>query len=147
MGNWFILELDTTPPSIQIISPVYTTREIITSIIIKANEQLSLYQEVYIIDSNGDRFDLILDHNGDTLVGEVYLNMVNPGIATIYCRVKDIVYNMSSLISKTLMIFKEHSLKVSLDEIEGKVKTYSYEAYTYSESSSSCPKTIIMPMD
>lgn len=97
--------MDTIAPKLEIISPQYTTREMQNTITIQANEEVSSYQEIYIIDSNNNRHDYTFSKVGeDKYVG--YLNFYDYpiGIVTIYARLKDTVDNISNLFSKTMEI-------------------------------------------
>ena len=104
MSSYFTLTLDTTPPGIEITAPWYTTIHADTHIYIIANETLDIWQEIYIIDSAGQRHDFIFVHQGDRLYGVIKFSQVAQGIATIYARVRDTVHNVSALMSKAIEI-------------------------------------------
>lgn len=108
--NYILLELDTTPPILEIYAPNYTTRSALTPITIQSNELLSSYQEVYIVDSEGERRDLTFAHEGSALVGSLYLNGYSVGIATLYVRLKDEVDNISALYSFSFNIIESEIL-------------------------------------
>ncbi|MGD6876747.1 hypothetical protein [Bacillus infantis] len=95
--SFITLELDTTPPEIEIYSPTYVTRETDNLITIIGSEELSTYQEIYIVDSQGNRFDYTFTHDNNSFVGKVKLNELSLGTATLYVRVKDTVDNISEL--------------------------------------------------
>lgn len=95
--NYILLELDTTPPQLEIYAPKYTTKETENHITIESNERLSTYQEIYIIDSNGNKFNLHFDLKENILFGKVKFNHLSLGIATLFVRVKDEVDNLSDL--------------------------------------------------
>lgn len=105
MSSFVIIEFDRTPPTIEIYTPSYTTKDIVNEIVIKSNEDISTYQEIYIIDSNDNRVDYTFKkESNNTLVGFVKLSQQNLGIATIYARVKDDVGNYSNLAQKSINI-------------------------------------------
>lgn len=110
MTSYILINYDTTKPEIQLYAPTHTTGEIDNVVTIEANEDLSLYQEFYVIDMNGNRHDYTF-HMEDkrTFVGKLRLNNMPIGIVTIYARVKDEVGNISNLIYKTVEI-KEYSV-------------------------------------
>lgn len=118
MKNYFIVELDTTPPQLEIYAPNYTSPDIATEIIIKSNEPLLNYQDIYIIDTRGIRHDLTFWFNGkDELIGRTTLNNMDLGIVTLYCRLKDEVANTSALYSKTINLIEGNKLIVELEEM------------------------------
>lgn len=115
MSNFFMLELDTTGPQIEIFVPSYTLSYIETEIRIQSNENLALYQDIYIIDSKGKKRNYIFEHNGDHLLGKMTFNEYPSGIVTINARLKDDVDNFSNTVSKSFLIqnFPEFKLEIS----------------------------------
>lgn len=115
MSNFFMLELDTTGPQIDIYMPTYTLSYIETEIRIQSNENLALYQDIYIIDSKNERRKYIFEHCGDYLLGKITFNEYPSGIVTIYARLKDDVYNFSNTAYKSFLIqnFPEFKLEIS----------------------------------
>lgn len=114
MSSYFNLELDTTPPIIDIYTPFNTQNGIITNIYITSTENIGVVEELYIIDAVGNRLDLNADINEDQLDISVNLNIAR-GIATLYCKVKDEVFNLSDLFHKSFEITGEMDLKIVLD--------------------------------
>ncbi|MBO0962389.1 hypothetical protein J1P26_22055 [Neobacillus sp. MM2021_6] len=112
--NYILLELDTTAPTLEIYAPNYTTRSALTPVTIQANEPLSSYQEVYIVDALGGRHDLTFAHEDDNLVGYLSLNGYPLGIATLYCRLMDTVDNLSSLYSHSFSIMESEILTAEM---------------------------------
>jgi hypothetical protein len=110
MSNYIRIQLDTTLPEVEILAPNYTTREEVNSIIIQANEALSTYQEVYVIDNNGNRYDYTFNHQGDHLTGQITFNDLPYGVTTIYAQVKDVVWNQSHLVSKSINLIESTDL-------------------------------------
>ena len=114
--NYFILELDTTPPVIEIESPDYTTKREPLPIIIQANEALDVWHDVFIIDSQGTRHDVILTLNGDKLEGFISFNDVHNGVATIFARTRDEVFNVSNIAQKSILVMAEVFLEILISE-------------------------------
>jgi hypothetical protein len=115
--SYIVLELDTTPPEIEIYAPRYTTREILNEIKIISNEKLSAFQDIYIIDSKNNRHDYTFEYSENEFIGFVQFNELSYGMATIYVTVKDEVYNRSALVSKTIEIKESLSrLNVSISD-------------------------------
>lgn len=115
MSSFFTLWLDTTPPQLEVVMPSYTLPQIYTQIDIYSNEILSSYQEIYLIDSNGDRFDYTFANYGDRLQGTVRFNNVAIGMATMYIRLKDEVGNISDTYIKNILIRESGMLKIEKD--------------------------------
>ena len=105
--NYFILELDTTSPVIEIECPDYTTKREPLPIIIQANEALDSWHDVFIIDSQGTRHDVILTLNGDKLEGFISFNDVHNGVATIFARTRDEVFNVSNIAQKSIFVMAD----------------------------------------
>jgi hypothetical protein len=134
--SYVILELDTTPPSIQIYAPKYTTNDLLNVITIEANEKLSDYQDIWVVDSNGKRHNYNFSKETDeSYIGYVQFTSFPLGVSTIYARLKDEVGNMSELKSFNFVIkeslnkmfvkirdFQNHSVEVKDKERLVKVK-------------------------
>lgn len=112
--NYIILNLDTTPPNLEIHAPNYTTRTSNTIISIESNEELSTYQEIYILDSEGVNHELTFSMVDNELLGNVYLHGFPTGIATLYVRLKDRVDNVSQLYSHSFYIMESEILTSEL---------------------------------
>lgn len=104
MSSTINVELDTTPPQVAIIAPIYTVPGTETALIVKADEQLDLNHEAYIIDAAGTRHDLVLEYRGNALYGEINVTGYAIGIATIFARVRDDVHNQSGTALATMDI-------------------------------------------
>jgi hypothetical protein len=115
MRNSFMLELDTTPPVVQILAPRYTTKDTETEILVVADEDLAVYQDIYIIDNKGVRHDFTFYQEGRELLGLVFLRDLPHGIATIYARLRDEVHNLSSLASRTIRILQTSELLIDIE--------------------------------
>jgi hypothetical protein len=119
MFNYVLIEIDTASPDIDIYIPPYTTIDLINEIIIQANENLEQYQEIYVIDSHGSRFDYTFELERDRLVGLVNFGNLSLGVATIYARVKDEVGNISNLVSKSFVLKESLTLlKLEVKDIQ-----------------------------
>lgn len=104
MANYFFLELDTTPPNIEIYIPSYTNQNNYEEIRIVSNEILSYKQNFYIIDGYGQRYDLNLEYKDTEFIGKYRFNLIPLGIVSIYAQVEDETGNKSDLIYKTINI-------------------------------------------
>lgn len=104
MSSAFSLELDTTGPEIYIVAPQYTTPNEEIELYVIGDENLAVYQDIYIVDSRGNRHDVIFHYEGDRFFGIVKLWDYPPGMATIYAQMKDGVDNPSNLASKAISL-------------------------------------------
>jgi hypothetical protein len=109
MANYFLLELDTTPPTAEIYTSNYTTKTNKTQISIVANEKLSSLSEVYFIDSNGDRHDTNFLLDNIELVGEMYFSDYPFGVTEIHVILCDDVGNVSGIFKKSFNIVESIS--------------------------------------
>lgn len=114
--------MDISPPKVEILSPNYTTTQARTEITISSNETLDTWQDIYIVDSLGNRHDLTFRYDNNEFVGELYFNDYPYGISTIYAQVRDDVYNKSALVSKTINIVGSETLTISISESINLVK-------------------------
>jgi hypothetical protein len=115
VASSFTLELDTTPPQIEIFAPSYTSNTSLTTITIEANEDLAKYQNIYMTDQYSNTYPLYFIQRGNKLIG--YVNfMSNGGIYTIYAQVKDEVHNESDLISFSIRVLSGDVLSLSIDD-------------------------------
>jgi len=113
VSNYFTLELDTTGPQIEIVTPTYTTPQTSTEIIVEGNEQLMLYQdEIYLVDSSGVKYNLTFDHQGDRFYGVVDFTSIAIGIAEIHARVKDDVGNYSNIAKHYINVLTSSNLTI-----------------------------------
>jgi hypothetical protein len=97
MSSYFTLTLDTTGPIIQINAPSYTSRESNNTITIVGNEKLSNVQDIYIVDSQGTRHDVIFSFDGDmTYTGNIVFTGYPVGVSTIFAQLQDEVGNLSN---------------------------------------------------
>ena len=105
MSSYFTLEFDTTSPQLTIIMPTRTIPQNVVEIEIKSNESLATYQDIYFVDAVGIRHDYIFNKLDDyTYYGLVDFQTYPLGIATLYVRLKDEVFNESELYSRNINV-------------------------------------------
>ena len=99
MANFFMLELDTTGPSVSISAPYYTLPNTETEILINSSKNVAPdYQDIYIMDSLNVRHDVIFAQKGDSsFIGRLYFSDYHIGIAQIFAQIRDDVFNLSNL--------------------------------------------------
>jgi hypothetical protein len=117
MASFFSLQLDTTAPQIEIVAPSYTVYDEDNYIEIRSNEQLDQWQEIYIVDAAENRYDFtfLLNEDRTLLTGVVvFPQTMSSGIATMYARVRDEVFNVSLVASKTINIFPGLKIKINI---------------------------------
>jgi hypothetical protein len=103
MASYFTLELDTTPPQLEIIAPPNTVVGLENEIRILSNETLLLnQQEIYVVSNSGVRTDLTLSYDTTEFRGEVVFTRV--GIYKVYAKLFDSVLNQSALVEKTINV-------------------------------------------
>jgi hypothetical protein len=122
MGSSFILTLDTTPPKLFITVPKYSVIGFMTEIIVEADEELSEEQDIYIIDSLGVRHDLIFLYDGKRFLGQVDFSGFSHGVATIYARLSDSVYNQSEIAIATIDIKQAASLFLTSEKLNREIQ-------------------------
>lgn len=116
MSSYFYLELDTTKPIIQVNMPDYTLSGVDIPIIIES-DSLVYMAEIYFIDSEGNRHNVVLTINNDELYGSVNIGSFSNGIATLYTQVFDDVLNGSDIIEKEILITNGSTITIEIDEI------------------------------
>lgn len=114
MASYFYLELDTTSPFIEILAPSYATPQTYVEITIESNELLDTYQEVYVIDSKGQRHNITLEYKYNSFQGVVLFNSVPFGMISIYARVKDNVGNPSNIAQKNINLIESDTLSLEV---------------------------------
>jgi len=97
--SWFQIELDTTPPKLELYFPSKTTMDSIETITINSNEPLLVNHEIMIEDSKGQKhfYTFSLENDKKSFVGIIPFNDFSKGIATIHVRLSDEVGNLSSI--------------------------------------------------
>ena len=109
MSSYFELELDTTGPNIELNMPSYVSFGDNTWISIVATEDLLINYDLYLIDNQGVRKDLIFELNDNTLEGYLDVTGLTSGIAEVNVQVYDEVMNSSELLKKPFMIYGGNS--------------------------------------
>lgn len=125
MPSHFRVTLDTKPPIVSIHAPSYSTLDQPVPIGIVTNEKISEYdQDIYIVDHDGNRFDLTLVYQETGFFGLVYLNQLSVGIATIYANIADEVRNIGTATAYLhITIIPANALKLKLASSVRKVDT------------------------
>ncbi len=111
MNAYFFLELDTTGPQIVLFTPDYTGRDY-CPVRVEGSELLDPTLELYVIDSKGIRQNATIAYYGTYFEGFIPFHNVAPGIANIYARARDTVFNLSNSVQKAVLVFGE-------DEVTG----------------------------
>lgn len=96
MANTFELMLDTTGPYIEIYGINYTVKGAQYEFTVVSDSSLMLWQDVYYIDSVGQKIPLVLKFEGKKLTGITDFSQAYRGIATIYATLMDDVGNISN---------------------------------------------------
>lgn len=96
MANTFELTLDTTGPYIEIYGINYTVKGSQYEFTVISDSSLMLWQDVYYIDSIGQKITLVLKMEGKKLTGITDFSQACRGIATIYVTLRDDVGNISN---------------------------------------------------
>ena len=111
MSSFLTVNLDTTKPSVEIYAPNYVATNSIMEVLIVANENLDIYQDVQMV--YGDiSIPLIFSQENNKLKGLVSLHGVPEGILEISVQVRDTVYNMSDKVVKTINALENKGLKL-----------------------------------
>ena len=100
-----LLELDTTPPIINLYAPRYTINDSINVITIESNEKLAHYQDITLTDSQNNTHALTFQRESDTrYIGEINFNNFPLGEVYISAKMKDEVDNLSATVSAVIEI-------------------------------------------
>ncbi len=105
MASYFILDLDTTPPVVAIYCPTWTVKHSATPITIQAAENLGTIQDIAVIDSEGVRWPIILEHRtANSFYGTWDFGSCLAGWARIKAIVGDEVDNLASVTKDILIL-------------------------------------------
>lgn len=108
IASYVHIEFDRTRPIVEIFAPRFTTTEIVNVITVEANEPLSTFQEVYVVDSKGEHHYYVFHQESpSTYVGRIRFNTMPLGIVNIYARFRDEVDNVSNWMVASIEI-REH---------------------------------------
>lgn len=111
MSSFLTVNLDTTKPSVEIYAPNYVATNSIMEVLIIANEDLDIYQDVQMV--YGDiSIPLIFSQENNKLKGLVSLHGVPEGMLEISVQVRDIVHNLSDKVVKTVNALENKGLKL-----------------------------------
>lgn len=111
MSSFLTVNLDTTKPSVEIYAPNYVATNSIMEVLIVANEDLDIYQDVQMV--YGDiSIPLIFSQENNKLKGLVSLHGVPEGMLEISVQVRDIVHNLSDKVVKTVNALENKGLKL-----------------------------------
>lgn len=113
MVSYFELELDTTPPTIEIFTPNSASHKYSTTVRIESNEELLEYQNIYAINSLGYRQELHFIYHYFYYEGEIIFENENE-IVTVFAQLKDTVGNISELVSKPVRVLDGQPLVIEL---------------------------------
>lgn len=118
MASYFTLILDTVGPEIEIYLPSYVLSSSDLDIVIQASEQLEpSFQEFTLIDSLGQHHPFILSYFDNYFKGKIPLGNIPLGIVTIVVQVRDMVLNLSPVVSKTVAIVKGAKVKIDSSSV------------------------------
>jgi hypothetical protein len=95
MPNYAYLNLDTTPPTLQVIAPSIIKEDELVNIVITSNEAIDDDYEIYYLNDTKEKIFLSFDKINDrVLSGNVrFLNIKTYEIVILFVKTKDIVYN------------------------------------------------------
>ena len=111
MSSFLTVNLDTTKPSVEIYAPNYVATNSIMEVLIIANEDLDIYQDIQMV--YGDiSIPLIFSQENNKLKGLVSLHGVPEGMLEISVQVRDIVHNLSDKVVKTVNALENKGLKL-----------------------------------
>lgn len=111
MSSFLTVNLDTTKPSVEIHAPEYVATNSIMEVLIIANEDLDIYQDIQMV--YGDiSIPLIFSQENNKLKGLVSLHGVPEGMLEISVQVRDIVHNLSDKVVKTVNALENKGLKL-----------------------------------
>lgn len=115
MSSYFLLDLDTTAPNVEIYAPYFTTPTATAYIFIEADEPLDNWQEIYTIDSEGTRRDYTFHFDGNNrFMGSIVMVDYPDGYVTIFARVRDVVHNVSHLTQKTMLVSASDKIDITI---------------------------------
>lgn len=120
MANYFSIELDTTEPTLEINTPPYIIVNNPDIITIESNEDVSDYQNIYLLDKNNIKYNLVFAKvNSKELLGTISLDNSFNGDIELFVQLEDTVGNLSELIIQKIRVFNSNGsleLKLETDE-------------------------------
>lgn len=127
MPSYFTLVLDTTAPTVTIDVPA-SIGNVILPVTISADEPLDNYQEIYFIDSEGNRFDSEFTFVDGTFEGNLDFSNASIGTATIYAHVRDEVHNEITAQQNIIVIQTYFQKSITYTDDDAEVTSVTIEA-------------------
>ena len=114
MSSFLTVNLDTTKPSVEIYAPNYVATNSIMEVIVMANEDLDIFQDIY-MSYEGVSVPLTFSQENNKFKGLVSLHGIPEGKLEISVQVRDTVYNMSDKVVKTINALENKGLKLKIE--------------------------------
>lgn len=128
MSSFLTVNLDTTKPSVEIYAPNYVATNSIMEVLIVANEDLDIFQDIY-MSYEGVSVPLTFSQKNNKLKGLISLHGIPEGKLEISVQVRDVVHNLSDKVVKTVNALENKGLKleskVSCQEVKCNHKSFS----------------------
>jgi hypothetical protein len=133
MSSYLTIEFDKTSPIISVFAPRYTTNDVFNTITIESNEKLAEYQDVVIVDSEGNEHGVTFERANDKqYIGNIKFYNLPLGLTRINARMKDDVDNYSNTAYAII------DIKTSIDTIIVRASHLkSFDAKVYEQKSAS----------
>lgn len=112
MSSFLNITLDTTSPLVDVFAPEYAPIGSYMEVEIIANEDLDIYQDIYLI-CNNKKIPLTFLQKNNKLKGVVSLHGFTEGTLYLYVQVRDIVHNVSNRVVKTINLVENKGLLLS----------------------------------
>ena len=116
LNNYFVIELDTTPPELTLYAPQYAQYGEVIEFIVEANEKLDPYkQNAYVMFGN-KRYDIVLRYNEENneYVGLFQTNIYASETCIIYVELYDEVGNKGTA-NHLIEIYSSRELSIDYD--------------------------------
>lgn len=116
LNNYFIIELDTTPPELTLYAPQYAQYGEVIEFIVEANEKLDPYkQNAYVMFGN-KRYDIVLryDEENNEYVGLFQTNAYVSETCIIYVELYDEVGNKGT-VNHLIEIYSSRELSIDYE--------------------------------
>jgi hypothetical protein len=145
MASWLTLELDTTPPNVEIYSPTYLAKDSTNQIEIVADEVLAKSgHNIYTVDANRIIRPLNLTYDNNKLYGNIDVYDYPVGQLYIFAQLLDDVFNTSILYSKTVNVVNNlGKMKLNLSTANTSTNISSLENLVNSSIATNEPKISI----
>ena len=116
LNNYFVIELDTTPPELTLYAPQYAQYGEVIEFIVEANEKLDSHkQNAYVMFGN-NRYDIVLRYNEENneYVGLFQTNIYASETCIIYVELYDEVGNKGTA-NHLIEIYSSRQLSIDYD--------------------------------